>query len=124
MVALKAPPIRADIGEKSARTGNLKKGEEFVVLEVAVAPETGATRLRTDRGWINLESKTGDRMVAEVSAPAGFAEPTAAAREPGPEADRVARAAAASERVRTKAEEGEKGVRLSLVHPLFHAKFG
>eukprot|EP01052_Picozoa_sp_SAG31_P025159 SAG31_NODE_2191_length_6228_cov_2.962806_3_plen_780_part_00 len=69
MVAVKAPPIRAGIDDKSARRGNLKKGEKFVVLETASTVD-GVERLRMERGWISRKSKAGDDMVQlDVSVP-------------------------------------------------------
>eukprot|EP01052_Picozoa_sp_SAG31_P032322 SAG31_NODE_3532_length_4150_cov_1.181437_2_plen_564_part_01 len=64
MIAVKSPAIRAEIAETSARLGNLKRGERFVVLETATTVN-GSERLRMERGWISRKSIVGDSLVRE-----------------------------------------------------------
>jgi hypothetical protein len=56
--AVKAPALKVSADEKSKRCGNLKKGEEVVVLQANVMAG-GAIRLRCEQGWISMKSKTG-----------------------------------------------------------------
>jgi hypothetical protein len=76
MRAVKAPPLQAEV-EKSSRLGNLKKGDEFVVLESAV-DAAGTTRLRLDRGWVSLTNTNGAALVERVAAPGAAAVAAAA----------------------------------------------
>lgn len=68
MIALKAPPIRAQIGLSSARRGNLTKDDRFVVLEAG--EEVGVTRLRMQKGWVSAASRTGEPIIVERPQPA------------------------------------------------------
>ena len=77
MRAVKAPAVKAEADEQSARVGNLKKGDEFVVLESAV-DAAGTTRLRLDRGWVSLTNTNGAALAERVAAPGAAAVAAAA----------------------------------------------
>ena len=82
MRALKAPPVRVALAESSARSGNLRKGEEFKVLEAAVSPETGEARVRLSKGWVSLASKSGIPLAEPMAGVEGAA-PSHAAVDAG-----------------------------------------
>ena len=72
--------VRAAVATDSDRLGTLEVGEEVVVLEGRRLTDTGAVRVRSERGWTSLVSSAGQPILGEATS-AGGAEDAAAASE-------------------------------------------